>query len=46
MDKLSENEMINVVDQYAKYYNEERLQEKIKELAPMQYRMQVLSVLF
>jgi len=38
--------MINVVDQYVKYYNEERLQEKIKELAPMKYRMQVLSTLF
>ncbi len=46
MDKLSESEMINVVDQYVKYYNEERLQEKIKELAPMKYRMQVLSTLF
>lgn len=46
MNKLSENEMIKVVDQYVKYYNEERLQEKIKELAPMKYRMQVLSILF
>jgi putative transposase len=38
--------MIALVDQYVKYYNEERLQEKIKELAPMDYRKQALSTLF
>lgn len=45
-DKLSEDEMIVLVDQYVKYYNEERLQEKIKELAPIDYRKQALSTLF
>jgi transposase InsO family protein len=45
-DKLSEDEMIAIVDQYVKYYNEERLQEKIKELAPIDYRKQALSTLF
>lgn len=46
MDKLSESEMIDIVDQYIRYYNEDRFQEKIKELAPIKYRMQVLSTLF
>lgn len=45
-DKLSEDEMIAIVDQYVKYYNEERLQEKIKELSPIDYRKQALSTLF
>lgn len=45
-DKLSEDEMIALVDQYVKYYNEERLQEKIKELTPIDYRRQALSTLF
>ena len=44
--KLSEIDMISSVDQYVKYYNEERLQEKIKELAPIDYRKQALSTLF
>ena len=43
---LSEDEMIYIVKQYVKYYNEERLQEKIKELAPIDYRKQALSTLF
>lgn len=44
--KTNEDEMIKLVDEYIKYYNEERLQLKIKELAPIEYRKQVLSVLF
>ncbi len=44
--KTNEKEMISIVESYIKYYNEERLQEKIKELAPIQYRKQALSVLF
>ncbi len=44
--KLSENEMQELVSSYVKYYNEERLQEKLKELAPIEYRHQALSVLF
>ena len=44
--KLSESEMIELVSSYVKYYNEERLQEKLKELAPIEFRNQALSVLF
>jgi transposase InsO family protein len=44
--KLSTNELITLVNDYVKYYNEERLQEKLKELAPIDYRKQALSVLF
>jgi len=35
-----------IVKEYMFYYNNERLQEKIKELAPQRYREQVLSTLF
>jgi transposase InsO family protein len=35
-----------IVKEYMFYYNNERLQEKIKELAPFQFRKQVLSTLF
>ncbi|WP_035369817.1 IS3 family transposase, partial [Acholeplasma hippikon] len=45
-DKMSESEMILKVEDYIKYYNEERLQKKIKELAPIQYRKQALSRFF
>jgi len=38
--------MFGIVKNYIKYYNEESLQEKIKELAPIEYRNQALSVLF
>jgi transposase InsO family protein len=44
--KLPTNELITLVNDYVKYYNEERLQEKLKELAPIDYRKQALSVLF
>jgi transposase InsO family protein len=30
--------MIQVVSDYVIYYNEERLQEQLKELTPIQYR--------
>ncbi|WP_331865029.1 IS3 family transposase [Acholeplasma hippikon] len=45
-DKMSESEMILKVEDYIKYYNEVRLQKKIKELAPIQYRKQALSRFF
>lgn len=45
-DKMSESEMIYKVEGYIKYYNEERLQKKIKELAPIEYRKQALSRFF
>lgn len=35
-----------IVKEYIFYYNNERLQKKIKELAPFQFRKQVLSTLF
>lgn len=45
-NKVSEDETKSLVEAYIKYYNEERLQLKIKELAPIEYRKQVLSVFF
>lgn len=45
-NELSEKDMISIVESYIRYYNEERLQEKIKELAPIEYRNIALSVLF
>ncbi|MBI9009001.1 MAG: IS3 family transposase [Tenericutes bacterium] len=35
-----------IVKEYIFYYNNERLQKKIKELAPLQFRKQVLCTLF
>lgn len=35
---LSEERMIQIVQAYIKYYNEERFQEQLKELTPIQYR--------
>ncbi len=35
-----------IVKEYMFYYNNQRLQEKIKELTPIQFRKQVLSALF
>lgn len=40
--QLSEERMIQVVSDYVIYYNEERLQEQLKELTPMQYRQLAL----
>ena len=40
------NNLEAIVKEYINYYNNLRLQEKIKELAPIQYRKQVLSTLF
>ena len=44
--KLPANELTTLVNDYVKYYNEEGLQEKLKELAPIDYRKQALSGLF
>ena len=38
--------MIELVDEYVKYYNEERLSKKIKELTPYAYRQSTLQVSF
>ena len=39
------NEIPEVVKNFIMYYNNERLQEKIQELAPMQFRQQILASL-
>lgn len=39
------NEIPEIVKNFIMYYNNERLQEKIQELAPMQYRKQILASL-
>ena len=43
--KFTKNEIPEIVKNFIKYYNNERLQEKIQELAPMQYRKQILASL-
>lgn len=40
---LQKNDIPEVVKNFIWYYNNERLQEKIQELAPMQFRKQVLA---
>ena len=42
---LQKNEIPEVVKNFIMYYNNERLQEKIQELAPMQFRQQILASL-
>ena len=39
---LTEEKMIQVVSDYVIYYNEERFQEQLKELTPLQYRLLAL----
>lgn len=36
--KIKQDFMIELVSEYIHYYNEERLQEQLKELTPIQYR--------
>lgn len=43
---LQKNEIPEVVKNFIMYCNNERLQEKIQELAPMQFRQQILASLF
>lgn len=40
---LLKNNIPEVVKNFIKYYNNERLQEKIQELAPLEFRKQVLA---
>ena len=40
------NNLDSIVKEYLYYYNNERLQEKIKELAPIVFRKQALSTLY
>ena len=42
---LQKHEIEEVVKNFIIYYNNERLQEKIQELAPMQFRKQALASL-
>ncbi len=43
---LYKSNVYTVIENYMCYYNNERLQEKIKELAPIEYRTQALQSLF
>lgn len=44
--QISRNKMFELVDEYVKYYNEERLSKKIKELTPYEFRQLALQVSF
>lgn len=46
IDDLRVKDIDTVIDNFINYYNNERLQEKIKELTPMEYRKLALSSLF
>ncbi|TFD94488.1 IS3 family transposase [Jeotgalibacillus sp. R-1-5s-1] len=39
----SYEELVNDIDQYMRFYNEERYQEKLNNLAPMEYRYQAVA---
>jgi len=41
---ITKKQMIVLVDNYINYYNNERQQEKLKELTPMAYRKLALNV--
>lgn len=43
---LYKSNVYSMIENYMCYYNNERLQEKIKELAPIEYRTQALQSLF
>ena len=46
IDNLYKRDIETVVNDFINYYNNERLQEKIKELTPIQYRKLTLSASF
>jgi transposase InsO family protein len=46
IDNLYKREIETVVNNFINYYNNERLQEKIKELTPIQFRELTLSASF
>ena len=46
INKLDVNDIEQIVDKFIKYYNTNRLQEKLKELTPFEYRSLALSSLF
>lgn len=43
---ITREQMVNIVNNYITYYNNHRLQEQLKELAPNQYRQLALNNLF
>ena len=46
IDRLDVNDIEQIVEKFIKYYNENRLQEKLKELTPIEYRSLALIGLF
>ena len=46
IEDLHKNEIEKVIDDFIYYYNNERLQEQIKELTPIEYRSLALKVSF
>ena len=46
IDRLDVNDIEQIVEKFIKYYNENRLQEKLKELTPIEYRSLALNSLF
>ena len=40
----SEEELIRRIDEYIKWYNEERIQVKLKGLTPLQYRSKAFKI--
>jgi len=46
IDNLDKDEIENVISNFIKYYNTERLQEKLKELTPIEYRSLALNSIF
>ena len=43
IDKLDKNDIDTIVSNFIKYYNTERLQEKLKELTPLEFRSLALK---
>ena len=46
INQLDVNDIDEVINNFINYYNNERLQEKIKELTPIEYRKLALNVFF
>ena len=46
INKLDKNDIEYEISKFIKYYNTERLQEKLKELTPIEFRSLALNSLF
>ena len=46
INRLDVNDIENIINKFIKYYNTERLQSKLKELTPIEYRTLALNSLF